>query len=386
MNDTISTSLETVARLGAEAFATTALATDVGPTLRRVSRARVARVAAGAVAAALLVAAVTVGALGFGHRVVTPAGPSATPSPSALGAPVMVVINTGDTGTDIAHTLEDAGVIADADEFIAVAIERDDQTRSIQPGYYELPTGMSAAAAFDALFTVRPTVGSVTIPEGFGEAQIVDRVSQVLDIPAADLEAALADPEAIGLPPEANGNAEGWLGPYTYRFDPDASATEVLAAMVDATVAHLSEAGVPRDQWLRTLTIASLVEREAKLDVDRPKIARVIQNRLDAGMLLELDSTIRYAVGGDDSVFSSADDRQVDSPYNTYLHAGLPPGPIASPGMASIEAAIHPADGTWLYFVTINLVTGETAYATTFPEHQANVEKLRAWILEKQGY
>ncbi len=224
-------------------------------------------------------------------------------------------------------------------------------------------------------------------------AQVLDAIHGALGIPVADLEAALAAPEAVGLPPEANGSAEGWLAPSTYAFAPEASADEVVSAMVDATVSRLTDAGVARDQWLPVLTEASLIETEARLDVDRPKVARVIVNRLNAGMALELDSTVKYANGedpswwnhlDDDATWTTPDARSVDSPYNTYLHTGLPPGPIASPGMASIQAALHPADGTWLFFVTINLDTGETAYATTFPEHLANVEKLRDWIMAKE--
>ncbi len=388
MNEPITSSLEAVQRLGTEAYASTALAADVGPTLRRVQRRRVARVTGVVAVTVVVVAAVVVGALEFGPRTVSPAGPSTTPTnpvPTVAGESVTVIVRPGDSGTVIAHALADAGVIASAQDFVDVAKDHPDEALRITPGYYQLTTGMTATEALNALRDDSTRVETkVTVPEGFTVDQILDRVVDHTGIARADLEAALADPASIGLPPEANGNAEGWLGPYTYVFTPDVTATEVLSAMVTTTTSDLEKLGVPRDQWLRVLTVASLVEREAKLDVDRPKIARVIQNRLDAGMALELDSTVRYAVGGESSVYTSSDDLTVDSPYNTYRYAGLPPGPIASPGEASINAALHPADGPWMFFVTVNLVTGETAYATTFPEHEKNVEKLRAWIMENQ--
>ena len=110
-----------------------------------------------------------------------------------------------------------------------------------------------------------------------------------------------------------------------------------------------------------------------------PKVARVIQNRLDQGLRLELDSTVKY-ISPSEGVFTTDADRATDSPYNTYLYEGLPPGAIASPTDVSVDAVLHPADGDWLFFVTVNLDTGETAYASTFEEHQANVQKLQAWI------
>lgn len=325
MNEPISASLRAVQHIGAEAFGATALASDVGPTVRRVGRRRAGRVAGAGVVAAAFVATATVGAFAYADRPVTPGGPT-DPSPTiATNAPVetvRVTVNAGDTARVIFAQLHDE-----------------------------------------------------------------------LGIPLADLEAAAANPGALGLPAEANGSVEGWLAPDAYVFDAGTSATSALSTMVAATVADLDERGVAPADRLRVLTIASLIETEVRLDSDRPKVARVIENRLDAGMPLEFDSTVKYANGEDPnywdhldegSAWTDQDARNVDSTYNTYVVTGLPPGPIASPGMASIQGALHPADGTWLYFVAINLDTGETAYATTFEEHIANVEKLRAYIMANE--
>jgi UPF0755 protein len=196
------------------------------------------------------------------------------------------------------------------------------------------------------------------------------------------VQAAADDFETIGLPEEAGGNLEGWLFPSTYKFNPNVTPTEVLSAMVSTTVATLKDKDIPQEDWLTTLTVASLVEREAGLDVDRPLIAGVIYNRVAAGMALELDSTVKYAVGteGDGNAFTTAADRESDSPYNTYKVTGLPPGPIASPGAASIDAAVAPAVHGYFFFVTVNLLTGETKYAENFAGHQANVKELQEWV------
>lgn len=216
------------------------------------------------------------------------------------------------------------------------------------------------------------------IPEGFTTTRIYERGEEVLGIPVEDFEAAAAEPDLIGLPPEANGSVEGWLGAFTYWIPETATAADVMAEMIDGTLMHLDARGIAPEDRLDVLTKASLIEKEVSRDEDRPKVARVIENRLAADMKLKFDSTVHYVVGAT-SAYTSDEDRAVDSPYNTYLYKGLPIGPICSPGLPSIDAVLNPADGTMLYFVAINLDTGETAFATTPEEHEANVELLRAW-------
>jgi UPF0755 protein len=123
------------------------------------------------------------------------------------------------------------------------------------------------------------------------------------------------------------------------------------------------------------------VQAEARLPEDFAKVARVIYNRLEDGQPLQMDSTVAYA-NDVYTVFTSDEQRAVDSPYNTYLYPGLPPGPINSPGSQALEAALNPAEGSWRYFVTVDLETGETKYADTFEEHESNVAELQAWIVE----
>jgi peptidoglycan lytic transglycosylase G len=135
----------------------------------------------------------------------------------------------------------------------------------------------------------------------------------------------------------------------------------------------------------QAVIVASIVAAETNRTQDYPKVARVIYNRLAAGMRLQMDSTIHYVVGRDGGIFTSAAQRQIDSPYNTYKYKTLPPGPINSPGMDTLKAALHPAAGSWLYFTLVNLDTGETAFASDGNQHAANVAKLKAWCTAHPG-
>jgi len=292
---------------------------------------------------------------------------------------VDVVIKPGDTGAQMATTLVDAGVVASVKAFNE-AFAANPQASSIQPGTYRMLLEMKASDAVTALLNPSSRVSfKVTVPEGLSRDQIVAKINEKTLIPVADLNAALADPAAIGLPAEANGNAEGWLFPATYDVEPDATAASVLTQMTAQTVAVLTQKGVPQDQWETVLNKASLVEREARLPEDRPKVARAIENRLAKEMPLDIDSSVAYGLNKPGTGITTEDTQDASNPYNTYKILGLPPTPIASPGTASIDAVLAPAEGDWLFWVTVNLDTGETLFADTYDEHQANVQKLREW-------
>ncbi|HBR89506.1 MAG TPA: ABC transporter substrate-binding protein, partial [Microbacterium sp.] len=164
--------------------------------------------------------------------------------------------------------------------------------------------------------------------------------------------------------------------------------TEVIQTMVDRTVASLDTAGVPEADREEILTIASIIQREAREEEDFYKVSRVIQNRLapdnqETFGRLEMDSTAQYGIGEDDGTVSSSEEALTDdNPWNTYVHPGLPIGPIANPGDVAIDAAMHPAEGPWLYFVTVNLDTGETVFTNTYADHLAAVDQWRAWCSE----
>ncbi|WP_062520548.1 endolytic transglycosylase MltG [Demequina silvatica] len=294
---------------------------------------------------------------------------------------VQVVIESGATGADMATTLYDAGVIASEQAFLTAWNDNPDSA-SIIPGYYFMHKEMKAEYALAALLD--PTnrdVRSITIPEGKTLDYYYQQIANLTGSTKAEVKAAAKDTDALGLPAEAEGNLEGWLFPSTYEFTPGVTPQEVMTKMIQQTITVLDNNDVAVEDRERVLTVASLVEREAKLDVDRPQIASVIYNRLDQDMKLELDSTVKYLTQTE-GVWTSDDERETDSPYNTYMYAGLPPGPIAGPGEASIKAAVSPADTDYLFFVTVNLDTGETKYATDFPTHQENVAELQNWYAE----
>jgi UPF0755 protein len=293
-----------------------------------------------------------------------------------------VVIKQGDTGADMAVTLVDAGVVATEKAFNK-AFADNPQAASIQPGTYTLLLELPAADAVSALLNPSSRVSfRLGIPEGLTKSEIATKISEKLAIPIEEVNAAIADPTAIGLPAEAGGNAEGWLFPATYDIEPGATAASVLAQMTAQTVAVLTQKGVPQDQWATVLNKASLVEREARLPDDRPKVARAIENRLARELSLDIDSSVAYGLGKPGTGLTTADTKDPNNPYNTYEHLGLPPTPIASPGSASIDAVLSPAEGDWIFWVTVDLDTGETLFATTLAEHLENVELLRAWQAE----
>ncbi|WP_062213709.1 endolytic transglycosylase MltG [Demequina oxidasica] len=294
---------------------------------------------------------------------------------------VQVVINPGDTGTEMAQALYDAGVVASPEAFVQ-EWNTDSASSGIIPGYYFMHKEMKASFALQSLLDPdNRDLRTLTVPEGLRVEAYYEKIAALTEYSKADVEEAAKNTTAIGLPDEANGNLEGWLFASTYEFNPGVTPTDVLAEMVKQTVKQLDAQGVAPEDRERILTVASLVEREAKLDEDRPKIAEVVYNRLDKDMKLEFDSTVKY-VSPTKGVFTSDEERDSDSPYNTYKFTGLPPGPIAGPGAASIAAAVNPEPSDNLFFVTVNLNSGETAYAKTFDEHQKNVKVLQAWVKE----
>jgi UPF0755 protein len=301
-----------------------------------------------------------------------------------------VVITEGETLTQVGATLEAAGVVASAEAFSQQA-SLDDAATSIQPGTYQMPLRIPAAEALEILLNPANRVtDGVVVREGLRVPQTVDAYVTQAGMDQAALEAALADTAALGLPAYAQGQPEGFLFPATYEVQPSTTEAQAMAAMTAkfsevAAALQLEQRAAALGYTPREIvTIASIVQAEARLPEDFGKIARVVYNRLEAGMPLQMDSTVAYA-NDVFTVFTTDEQRAVDSPYNTYLVTGLPPGPINSPGEDALEAALSPTEGPWTYFSTVNLDTGETKYATTFEEHQANVAELQRWIADNPG-
>lgn len=290
---------------------------------------------------------------------------------------VVFEVQDGDTSAEIARGLKAAGVVRSVEAFTDLAAD-DPDARSIQVGFYELRKRMPAEAALDVLVDPANLVQSmVMVPEGLRVEDTVRVLAKNTDLPLADFRRALRRPKEIGLPAYAKGNPEGYLFPATYAVPPDADATDVLALMVDRWRQAAKEADLEGAAErlgytpAELMIVASLVESEANRDEDRGKVARVIYNRLETDAtngLLQIDATVNYALGRDLGLGLTPEDLEVDSPYNTRKYPGLPPGPIESPGDEAIAAAAEPTPGDWVYYVTVNLDTGETKFTDDYDE------------------
>lgn len=296
---------------------------------------------------------------------------------------VNFTVHQGDSGTQIAANLVADGVVKSASTFLSVA-NGNQQFTSIQPGTYKLREHMSSQAALSLMLNPASFVSSgTTIPEGLWDDEIFALLSKSTGVPLANYKKVTA--ASLDLPPAANGDMEGFLFPSTYNFPTGATAQQQLQTMVNQGKTEYAALGIPASQLRQVITVASLVQAESKLGSDGPKVARVIYNRVAQGMPLQFDSTIHFAEQKRGTVTTSNQERASKSPYNTYLVKGLPPGPIDNPGVAAINAALHPAAGSWLYFVTVNLATGETLFADTYPEQQQNENQFHAWCQANPG-
>ncbi|MFB7187113.1 endolytic transglycosylase MltG [Streptomyces sp. NPDC056230] len=228
----------------------------------------------------------------------------------------------------------------------------------------------------------------LVIPEGRRASQVYAAVDRALSVASGTTEKAAAA-SGLPLPAEANGNPEGYLFPATYPVTSRTTPQGLLRYMVDTAVERFGAdhitTGARRNgvSVYRTVTIASIVQAEADTDHDMGKVARVIYNRLDRGMPLQMDSTLNYALNRS-SLDTTTGDTKIDSPYNSYERSGLPPTPIGNPGEQATTAAITPTPGPWLYFVTV--APGDTRFTSSYAEQQRNVEEFnRARRSESRG-
>lgn len=295
---------------------------------------------------------------------------------------VLVRIDSGDNGLVIARKLFDAGVVRDVDSFYRLLLKK---SPIFYPGSFPLRLEMSNRDAL-AIITDAKNAQKLrfTIPEGYRVVQIFAEISKATGIEEAVFWEEAKNLEGLGIPTEAP-TIEGYLFPATYSFDLDAEPKEILSAMVERMKQELNRFGVEEEKWHEFLTLASIVQREAKMKEDFFKVSRVFANRIAVNMPLETDPTISYSYDGTDMSKKSRDEQIVHG-YNTYLVRGLPPGPISSPGSLAIEATLNPVEGNWLFFVTINLATGETKFSETLAEHEGYVKLLRQWEKENPGW
>jgi len=303
--------------------------------------------------------------------------------------PVQVVVADGDGWANVGDALVAQDVIKDPSLFEKEALKLADGPN---PGTWNLMTHLPAKTAAKLMTDpANRVVIRLTIPEGRRLADIYPILVKELGVTQEDIDAAVAkvkaDPGVIGLNAGAGSVLEGFLFPDTYFLYPPIdtdviSVFKVMAARFNEVATELDLKNKAKALGLtvvQAVTVASIIEAEVFRDEDRPKVARVIFNRLEQKMKLQMDTTVNYGLNRSGSIHVTEAELSKDTPYNTYMHAGLPPTPIDNPGKAALQAAVNPAKGTWLYWTTVNLETGETRFETTWEEHEANVDVFRAW-------
>jgi UPF0755 protein len=301
--------------------------------------------------------------------------------PGAPGETIEVSVPSGTSGSELGKLLHAEGVIGNPNVWRAWS--QMNPIGSFQAGRYKFAKNSS----FDEVVAVLANTPAVpqeqplTIPPGLRITQIATRVGE---LPGRDAQRFIDATKqgivkSVLLPDESAKNLEGFVVAETINFDLNDDEAEILAKLVDEWDTTVREVGIMDAEAkvgytpYEVLIVASLIEREAKFDDERPKVARVIYNRLKAKMYLQLDATTVYDLGGG---VPTADDLKKDAPYNTYTNKGLPPTPIATPSLESIKAALAPTEGDWLYYV-VTEADGRSSFANSFAEHKRNIAKAK---------
>lgn len=306
-------------------------------------------------------------------------------------------VKAGDTVAAVAERLKAMGLIRSSAAFMWYARLRGD--KAILAGTYELSASESTPEIYRQMTSGEtvPNVVNVTIPPGYDMVDIAARLAQDgVCGQAAFLKAAQADDYHQAFLKQLAGRRdvryrlEGYLFPDTYQFYRNENPVDVVNEMLNDFAARVltpaNEAAMRADKLTlnEVVTEASLVENEAEVASERPLIASVIDNRLKLGMPLQIDATVDYAIGHHLTVVTDADILDARNRYNTYLYGGLPPGPICSPSLASIEAVLHPAHTKYLYYVAKGNGTGEHYFAETYSQQLHN-EALREENLKRRA-
>jgi UPF0755 protein len=347
------------------------------------------RVVGGMVAALVLVAAVVAALLVYGtpDAVLDDGETSVEPLPTA-GDPVLITVGQGTSARDIGDQLAAQGIIRSGRLFEVLAGLKGVQN-SLEAGEYEFDRGIPAIEAVNRIAEGRTASRRITFPEGtrveemgalLEEKRIVTR-QQFLEAIAAG---GFNEPFLSQVNPPS---LEGFLFPAGYEFSREADASQIVATMLHGFQTNVVDNLQLEGQGLslyEVITLASIVEREAVNPEEREIIASVFLNRLRVGMPLQADPTVQFALAQDPASVAqfgywkkdvTLDDLQVNSPYNTYVNPGLPPGPIANPGLASIQAVVRPANTDFLFFVATGDDDGSHAFSRTLEEHEQNIAR-----------
>lgn len=299
---------------------------------------------------------------------------------------VMVAVVAGDGPISVASKLESQGVVANANTF-AKALNASGGV--LAPGEYTFRQEMANADAVQVLTGEgAEKVIYIALSAGLRVGESLQAIADGSGIDLAQLTALSDAPAQFGLPAAAK-NLEGYLAPGEYRFPLGTSATDILAQLVKTTTDELVSQGItdPAKQY-EAVIVASIVQAEGG-QADYGNVAGAIYNRLkpndQTGGFLQVDSAVTYGLGTRSFNFTDAEKADASNPYNTYANPGLPPGPIGSPGKAAIDAAARPTSNSYLYWVTINLDTGETKFSSTLAEHNGYVSQYNAWCEANAG-
>jgi UPF0755 protein len=315
----------------------------------------------------LLLLLIVVAAVALGFLFLVPYGPSSE---------VFVDIAPGTGTLGIGKQLKDTGVLRGGFELEALKLWRGG---TLKAGEYRFNHPATAIEVYDRLRRGDVYTVSLVIPEGFNIFDVAAAVQAAgLGSGARFLAAERKYTELVAVWSPHATSLEGFLFPDTYKFSRHATPVEMLMAMVKRFGQMADKLGIAPADAEHTVTMASLVEREVHVDAERPVVAGVFENRLRAGMPLQTDPSVIYAslLGGTWMGSIHESELHSDSPYNTYMHAGLPPGPICNPGVAALKAALHPAETDYMYFVANP--DGSTRFARELAEHEANVSAYRA--------
>lgn len=351
----------------------------LGSLAEEISLSYVAKIAGGVLFCVLIIGAVLIFADPFTTEPVKKI--SAQPEDEIIEKRIHIKIREGMSTGEIADELESKEVITSSLKFRFLSRLRDYDGK-MKPGTYVFTTGMTDEEVFNKILNGEKHLVTFTIPEGFGVKDIADRL---YEIDLVDKEDFLKAAENFLPYPYTSKRknviyaAEGFLFPDTYAVESDATIEEILKLMSDEFEQKITPEIREKAHKMNLsvydlITLASIVEREVRYPEDRPIVAQVFFKRLKLNMPLQTDATLQYLMDTPKEDLS-IEDTKIDSPYNTYQHAGLPPGPIASPGMESIEAVLNPADTDYLYFVADR--QGHNHYSDNYEEHLQLVNQYR---------
>lgn len=279
---------------------------------------------------------------------------------------VEFTIEPGQGSVEVGNNLVKAQVVKSQSTFSNIVAANN---KILYPGIYALKKHMNSMDVVEILSDQSKAGGFLDVKAGERATEVIRKAAQISGIDIAQFNAIQKTDGAGILPPEAGGSFEGWLEPGVYNVKSMKSANKILAKMVDKRIEKLDSLGVPKgDLRQKVLKIASIAEAEVNNREYYGKVSRVILNRLAKDMPLGMDTTVAYGIGIKAINLTQSQLDDASNPYNTRIHKGLPPTPISIPGDNAILAALNPANGSWIYFVTTNLKTGETKFADNYDD------------------